>query len=134
MVKFLKTGRVVLVLQGKYAGKKAVILQNSDTGNKEKPYGHCVIAGVAMYPKPVTKKMSIKKIQRRSKLHVFIKTANHKHLMPTRYNIAIGSEFKGKISLKDPAKKKASVANVRKTFQERYYAGKNRWFFTKLRF
>jgi len=46
-------------LQGRQAGKKAIIIQNSDTGNKERPYGHCVVAGVQEYPKKVTKKNAL---------------------------------------------------------------------------
>merc|ERR1712010_260185 len=45
MVKFLKDGKIVVCLQGRYAGKKAVILKTNDDGGKERPYGHCVVAG-----------------------------------------------------------------------------------------
>merc|ERR1712087_700631 len=45
MVKFLKDGKIVVLLQGRYAGKKAVILKTNDDGGKERPYGHCVVAG-----------------------------------------------------------------------------------------
>ena len=41
----LKDGKIVVCLQGRYAGKKAVILKTDDEGNKERPYGHCVVAG-----------------------------------------------------------------------------------------
>eukprot|EP00994_Dinema_validum_P005161 NODE_3275_length_576_cov_792.747628_g2759_i0.p3 GENE.NODE_3275_length_576_cov_792.747628_g2759_i0~~NODE_3275_length_576_cov_792.747628_g2759_i0.p3 ORF type:complete len:55 (+),score=7.49 NODE_3275_length_576_cov_792.747628_g2759_i0:49-213(+) len=32
MVKFLKPGKVILMLSGAHAGKKAVIIHNSDSG------------------------------------------------------------------------------------------------------
>ena len=41
----LKDGKIVVLLQGRYAGKKAVILKTDDDGNKERSYGHCVVAG-----------------------------------------------------------------------------------------
>merc|ERR1711981_272068 len=57
MVKFLKDGKIVVLLQGRYAGKKAVILKVNEDGGKERPYGHCVVAGVAKAPLPITKSM-----------------------------------------------------------------------------
>jgi large subunit ribosomal protein L27e len=111
------------------AGKKAVIVQNSDTGNRERPYGHCVVAGIDAYPKKVSKRMSKKKIAIRSRIKPFIKVVNHRHLMPTRYNMDLAGEFKGKISIADPSKRKASKRNVKKVFQTRYNAGENKWFF-----
>ena len=53
MGKFLKTGKVVLLLQGRFAGKKAVIVQSSDQGTKERKYGHSLVAGVSKTPKKV---------------------------------------------------------------------------------
>ncbi len=35
---------------------------------------------------------------------------------------------------KDQAKKRKACREVRNRFEERYKSGKNRWFFTKLRF
>merc|ERR1711869_119291 len=57
MVKLLKDGKIVVCLQGRYAGKKAVILKTNDDGGKERPYGHCVVAGVTKAPLPITKAM-----------------------------------------------------------------------------
>merc|ERR1712196_491805 len=57
MGKFLKDGKIVVVLQGRYAGKKAVILKTMDDNTKERPYGHCVVVGVAKTPLPITRAM-----------------------------------------------------------------------------
>jgi hypothetical protein len=38
----LKTGRVVIVLQGRYAGRKAVIVKTYDEGEGDRKFGHCV--------------------------------------------------------------------------------------------
>jgi len=40
-------------LQGRYAGRKAVIVKNFDDGTKERPYAHAIVAGIAKYPRKV---------------------------------------------------------------------------------
>lgn len=85
MGKFIKSGKVVLVLNGRYAGKKAVIVKNYDDGSTDKPYGHALIAGVARYPLKVTKRMGKKRTAKRSKVKPFVKVVNYNHLMPTRF-------------------------------------------------
>ena len=37
--KFLKAGKVVLLLNGRQAGKKAVIVKSFDEGTPDRPYG-----------------------------------------------------------------------------------------------
>lgn len=81
----LKSGKVVIVLNGRYAGHKAVIVRNHDDGTPERPYGHAVIAGVARYPRRVARHMSNRKIAARSRIRAFVKVVNFNHLMPTRY-------------------------------------------------
>lgn len=53
MVKFLKPNKVVLLLQGRYAGRKAVIVKNFDDGASGRQYGHALVAGIAKYPRKV---------------------------------------------------------------------------------
>ena len=66
--KFLKAGKVVLLLNGRMAGKKAVIVKTFDEGTADRPYGHCLVAGIQKYPLKITKTMSEKKITKRSKV------------------------------------------------------------------
>merc|ERR1711912_72221 len=87
--KFLKAGKVVLLLTGRMAGKKAVIVKTFDEGTTDRPYGHCIVAGIQKYPLKITKQMSEKKIARRSKLKAFMKCVNYTHLMPTRYALEV---------------------------------------------
>ena len=84
MGKFIKSGKVVLVLNGRYAGKKAVIVKNYDDGTSDKPYGHALVAGISRYPLKVTRKMNKKKTAKRSRIKPFVKVYNYNHLMPTR--------------------------------------------------
>ena len=65
MGKFIKTGKVVIILQGRYAGRKAIVVKTFDDGNKEREFGHCLVAGIDKNPLPVTKSMSKKKILKR---------------------------------------------------------------------
>lgn len=65
--KFLKANKVVLLLNGRMAGKKAVIVKTFDDGSAERQYGHCIVAGIQKYPLKISKSMSEKKIAKRSK-------------------------------------------------------------------
>ena len=76
MGKIMKAGKVVLVLAGRYAGRKAVIVKPNDEGTADKPFGHALIAGIDRYPRKVTKRMSKRKIKLRSKVKPFLKVRN----------------------------------------------------------
>jgi hypothetical protein len=57
------------------------------------------------------------------------------HLMPTRYTLELEG-LKGIISadtFKEVSQREDAKKNVKKTLEERYQSGKNRWFFTPLR-
>ncbi|KAF9434080.1 60S ribosomal protein L27A [Entomortierella beljakovae] len=130
MVKFLKSGKVAVILNGRYAGKKAVI------GTKERGYGHAIVAGVERYPLKITKNMGKKRVAKRSKVKPFIKIVNYNHLMPTRYGLELET-LKSVLtvdSFKEPSQREEAKKAIKKLFEERYNSGKNKWFFTKLRF
>ncbi|PVU84961.1 hypothetical protein BB559_004989 [Furculomyces boomerangus] len=136
MTKFLKPGKVVIVLQGRYAGKKAVIVKNYDEGTKDRNYGYCVVAGIERYPLKVTKAMDAKKVARRSRVKPFIKVVNYNHIMPTRYGFEL-DDIKENLNLnmfKEPTQRAAAKKAIKKSLQAKYTAGKNKWFFSKLRF
>merc|ERR1712110_1045675 len=131
MGKIMKQGKVVLVLSGRFAGRKAIIVKPNDEGTADKAFGHALIAGIDRYPRIVTKRMGKKKIKQRSKIKPFLKVINYNHMMPTRYSVDIGYDkaILNKEALKDPAKKKKARHMVRTFFEERYKSGKNKWFF-----
>eukprot|EP00126_Sphaerothecum_destruens_P013623 Sdes_comp23317_c0_seq1m21591 len=135
MVKFLKPGKVVIVLNGRYAGKKAVIVKNFDDGDSQRPYGHALIAGIERYPLKVNKSMGKKLLAKRNRIKPFVKVINYNHLMPTRYGFSIDLKtFVNKESIKDLPRRIAARREVKKQFEERYKTGENKWFFKKLRF
>ncbi|KAF9542998.1 hypothetical protein EC957_001357 [Mortierella hygrophila] len=182
MPRFLKPSKVVVILNGRYAGKKAVIVKNSNPTTcstfrfcsivfgdsvavavavvvinggwdpstqearttreirtleeKERGYGHAIVAGVERYPLKITKNMGKKRIAKRSKVKPFIKIVNYNHIMPTRYGLELES-LKSAVTLdsfKEPSQREEAKKAIKKLFEERYNSGKNKWFFTKLRF
>lgn len=140
----LKPGKIVILLNGRFAGKKAVIIQTNDQGTNKHQYGHAIVAGIEKPPRKVTKRMSEKKMAARSRITPFIKLVNYNHLMPTRYTIDLGEEAKKAVNCTafstagnkedNPEARKTSRVAVAKAFEEKYKAGKNKWFYQKLAF
>ena len=131
----MKPGRVVIVLQGRQAGKKAVIVKNHDKGDGNRKFPHALIAGVERAPLKVTTRMSKKKLARRSRVKPFVKAVNFNHLLPTRYTV----DFQIDINKEDL---KETKKNVRQEFETKYVSGAKEssqaanvgFFFKKLRF
>ena len=84
---FIKTGKIVLVLSGRYAGKKAIVVKTFDEGTPQRKFGHALVAGIERGPLAVTKSMGKTKILKRSKIKPFLKYVNYNHVMPTRYTV-----------------------------------------------
>ncbi|KAL5514572.1 RPL27B [Sanghuangporus baumii] len=136
MVKIYKPGKIAIVLQGRQAGKKVVVIKQNDEGTKERPYPHAIVAGVERYPRKVTRRMGAKKLEKRSKVKPFIKAVNYSHLFPTRYTLELEG-LKGVVSsetFKEPSQREDAKKTVKKLLEERYTSGKNKWFFQALRF
>ncbi|KDD76779.1 hypothetical protein H632_c107p1 [Helicosporidium sp. ATCC 50920] len=135
MVKFLKPGKVVILLTGRHAGKKAVIVKNFDDGTSARSYGHAVVLGLGKSPGKVTKSSSLQKQARKSSLRTFVKAVNYQHMMPTRYTLDVDlKNVVGADAVENSSKRKATNRAARKVLSEKFKTGKNRWFFTKLRF
>merc|ERR1712188_305002 len=128
MVKFLKPNKVVILLTGRYAGRKAVIVRNYDDGTSSRPYAHALVVGLAKYPRKVTKSVS-------EKMKTFVKLVNYNHLMPTRYSLDV--DLKSSITpdvIDNATKRKSARLQAKTAFEEKYKTGKSKWFLTKLRF
>lgn len=50
----IKSGKVVILLAGRYAGRKAVVVKAYDEGSDERKFGHAMVAGIARYPRKVS--------------------------------------------------------------------------------
>ncbi|RAL42509.1 hypothetical protein DM860_011127 [Cuscuta australis] len=135
MVKFLKPNKAVILLQGRYAGKKAVIVKSFEEGTHERRYGHCLVAGISKYPSKIIRKDSAKKQAKKSRVKAFVKVVNYNHIMPTRYTLDV--ELKDVITpdcLQSRNKRVTAAKEAKSRLEERFKSGKNRWFFSKLRF
>ena len=60
MGKFMKPGKVVLVLAGCYWRHKAVMLKNIDDGTSDRPYSHALVAEIGRHPRKMTAAMGKK--------------------------------------------------------------------------
>jgi ribosomal protein L14E/L6E/L27E len=52
-LRLVQPGKVVIVLQGRYAGKKAVIVRSHDEGTSARKYGHALVCGLSKEPRKV---------------------------------------------------------------------------------
>jgi len=77
MGKIMRSGKVVLVLSGRFAGRKAIIVKPTDDGTADKPFGHALVAGIDRYPRKVTKRMSKRRVKNRSKIKPFLKVRDY---------------------------------------------------------
>ena len=105
-----------------------------DDGDKSHPFGHALVAGVERYPSKFKRRMSKAKSDRRSKVKPFIKTINYNHIMPTRYTFEIET-LKGVVTsevFKEQTLREEAKKSIKKSFEEKYQAGKNKWFFRRM--
>lgn len=126
----------MIVLGGRFAGRKAVILKTVDDGTNDKPFAQALVAGISRYPRRVVRRMRKDKIKKNIRIKPFIKCINYNHLMPTRYSVSdvtLDQKY-GIKDLRDPAKRKKASFQIRMKLEDRFKQGKNKWFFQKLRF
>mmetsp|Transcript_26959 Transcript_26959/g.46810 ORF Transcript_26959/g.46810 Transcript_26959/m.46810 type:complete len:148 (+) Transcript_26959:70-513(+) len=123
MGKFIKSNRVVVLLQGRYTGKKAIVVKTFDDGSKARPFGHALVAGVDRPPLKVTKTMSKKKITKRNRVKPFVKYVNYNHMMPTRYQVPAEVDAKGLVTdqqMDTPDGRIEAKKFVKKVLQEKF--------------
>ncbi|KAE8818028.1 60S ribosomal protein L27-3 [Hordeum vulgare] len=77
--------KVLLKLEDRYVGKKAVIVRVFEEGTRDRPYGHCLVADLAKYPKKVIHKESVKKTAKKSRVKVFLKLEDRFKTGKNRY-------------------------------------------------
>merc|ERR1712183_26786 len=120
--KFSETGKVVIVLAGRHAGKKAVVVKTFDEGNSEKRFSHCLVAGLARNPRKVTKAMSKSKVEKRTKcMKPFVKYINVRHVFPTRYVVDMDlKKTVDEADLVDADRRVDVKKNLKKVLLDRY--------------
>ena len=123
MGKFIKAGRVIVVLNGRFAGKKAVVVKTFDDGSRSRPYGHCLVAGVMKPFQKVTRKMSKKKVNKRLRVKPFVKYVNYNHMMPTRYQAPSDLDTKSLVTdaqMDNPDGRSEAKKAIKKLFEEKF--------------
>ena len=118
----MKKGRVVILLAGRRAGKKAIIIKQVDEGKKNRKFGHTLVAGVERAPRKVTRRMSDKKIKRASRVKPFVKYVNYTHLLATRFTVKEDFDFKNIVTeeaLEAPEERKAMLKALKGKLEER---------------
>lgn len=73
MGKILKPGKVVIVLGGRYAGRKGIVMKTLDEGTHDKPFGQAIVAGIDRYPRRVTRRMNKAKVHKNCRVKAFVK-------------------------------------------------------------
>ena len=111
----------MIILAGRYAGRKAIVVKAFDEASKEHKFGHALVAGIDRSPLKVTKSMGQKKILKRSRVKPFIKYVNYNHMMPTRYTVT-DIELKNIVkpeALKKQDTRETARKELKKTFEDR---------------
>ncbi|CAI5729742.1 unnamed protein product [Peronospora destructor] len=141
----VKNGKVVVLLNGRFAGRKAIVVKTYDEGRGDRKFGHAIVAGIDRYPRKVTRSMGKNKLKKRSKVKPFVKYVNYNHIMPTRYvaDIDLKKVLDDDV-LGNPETRIESRKTIKKVFEERYLnqaacksekkAAGVSFFFKKLRF
>lgn len=123
MGKILKSGKVVVVLAGRYAGRKGVIVKTFDRGSEGRKFGYAVVVGIDRYPRKITRAMGKKKTAKRSKVKPFVKCINYTHLMPTRYQVDITEKLKAVLTeevIRDGAQRHDARKEIKAILEQRF--------------
>ena len=141
MVKFYKPGKIFVILNGRYAGRKGVIVKSNYESVKDRKYPHCMVVGLSKGPKKPTKKNIAKmkaqieqlessekenaadRVKRLKSFGIFIKTYNMSHLLATRYTLKDDLSIAKSVAKIDELDKKikedkAAVENKEKNKKE----------------
>ena len=141
MLKIYKPGKIVVILNGRYAGRKGVIVKSNYESVKDRKYPHCMVVGLSKGPKKPTKKNIAKmqaqikqlessdkenaadRVKRLKSFGIFIKTYNMSHLLATRYTLKDDLSIAKSVAKIDELDKKikedkAAVENKEKNKKE----------------
>jgi large subunit ribosomal protein L27e len=132
-------GRFVILLHGRHAGKKALVLTAYPAGDSRK-YPYCVVLGIERGPKSLTKEMPEATLVKRTQVKCFVKTINCNHLLLTRH-ILKDDDLMTKVdssslikAMEDPGEKKEALRNAGKILRQKFLNNKLPWFFKPLQF
>ena len=139
----VKPGRCVILLNGRHAGKKAIVVAAYPEPTEARKYPYCVVLGIEQAPKKLTKNMSQEQLVKRTQIKCFIKTVNYNHILLTRHLVKNETDdlFTKSIkpeevvkSLNDAAEKKKQLEACAKALRQKYLNNKISWLFKPLQF
>ncbi|TNN19407.1 60S ribosomal protein [Schistosoma japonicum] len=112
-VRLMRPGVVVLVLAGRYAGRKAIVIKSYDEGSGDKPYGHALVVGLIDIHAAFSREWG------RNEWKVDV--VNYNHLMPTRHsvNIVFDTKVINKNALGDKSLRKKAKLEAKLKLQQR---------------
>ena len=136
----LSPGRFVVMLQGRHAGKKALVLSSFPDGSDSRKYPYALVLGIESCPKKVTREMPQEQLVKRTQVKCFVKAVNFNHVLLTRH-VLKDEDIWTKITPKsfvealgEPSKKKELLAEAGKVLRQKYLNNKMNWFFKPLHF
>lgn len=145
MARIFKSGRVVILTAGRFAGQKAIVAKNYEDGTKKHRFPHLLLVGIARNPRTVKRSISKKKFIKRTGVKSFIKVVNQNHVIPTRFVV---NDFDLKEVKEENVKTVEQRATLRKQWKTQFSTSYRalpdlktnekaphvRFFFSKLRF
>ncbi|MES1920236.1 hypothetical protein MHBO_001927 [Bonamia ostreae] len=120
MGKLNRKNKIIILLKGRHAGKKAVIIKSFDEGTTERPFPHCLVAGIERYPRKVTKGMKREDILKKSKVKAFFRYVNVSHVIITRYNVDINLSELTSYDFSDPSARADNRKRIGDLLTKRY--------------
>lgn len=123
-----KQNMIVVITNGRLAGKKAVVIGQLDEQN-------LVVAGINRTPTKSEDYMPAWMTRRNSKFLTFIKKINMDHVLATRYKADIGlSKFEAASAVANLETKKTTNEEVNSIMKAAFEENKAKWLFTALKF
>ena len=80
-------GRLVILLKGKHAGRKAVIINKNESSDIKKTENYIKIVGIKNYPKKINRNMNNEVKRKKCRVKPFTKVINKRHIFLTRYSL-----------------------------------------------
>ncbi|KAI5148633.1 large subunit ribosomal protein L27e [Enteropsectra breve] len=123
-----KENMIVVITNGRLAGKKGVVLKALDDT-------HVLVAGVNRVPKSVEDHAAPWEKRKFAKFLTFIKKINVNHVLATRYKADMGlTAINCDDAVNDVKEKQLLNEKANKMMKDAYEASKSKWLFSALKF
>lgn len=142
-----KKGRIVIILNGRHAGKKAIVIKDKISSGNNSLLNNIGIIGIKNLPSRESRKKQSGTVGSKRRIKVFLKLMNKNHVIPTRYFVDlnpnqqtlisnISNSFFDKKMNRDTSDKfvEENMWQINNIFMDKYFSGKNKWFFKTLKF